>query len=129
MPDSTDSLMIQLGTYVSDLKAQRESGKTVAARGSTLKIFGAIAKLREIGESGIEESIAKALDEAQLDFDPSTHYRNICWHCYRDEGTRRFLDARVERTCPKCGWLICFHCGHCCAPDHGGCTRTSSVAP
>ena len=127
MPDTTDSLMIQLGTYVSDLKDQRESGKTVAARGSTLKIFGAIGKLREIGEPGIENAIAMALEEARLDFDSSLNYRNICWHCYREEGTRRFLDARTENPCPKCGWLICFHCGRCRPPEYGGCESTPSA--
>jgi hypothetical protein len=123
MNDTTDSLMIQLGTYVSELKAQRASGKILAARGSTLKIFVAAGKLREIGEPGIENSIAMALAEAQLDFDATLNYRNICWHCYREEGFRRFLDARTDRTCPECGWLICFQCGRCRAPEFGGCNR------
>lgn len=123
MNDTTDSLVIQLGTYVSELNVQRASGMSVAVRGSTLKIFGAIGKLREIGEPGIEKSIAMALDEARLDFDPSIDYRNVCWHCYRAAGTRRFLDARTEKTCSKCGWLICFHCSSCQAPEFGGCER------
>lgn len=121
MNDSTDSLMVQLGTYVSDLQSQRDSGNTTAARGSTIKIFIVIGKLRKLGEPGIEDAIAMALEKAHLDSDVASDYRNICWHCYREEGIRRLVDAHNEKTCPDCGWLICFHCGHCRAPEFGGC--------
>jgi hypothetical protein len=123
MNDTTDSLMAQLGTYVSDLQSERDSGNTTAARGSTIKIFIAIEKLRKHGEPGIEDAIAIAiaLHTVHLDLDPAIDYRNICWHCYREESTRRKVDARTEKTCPGCGWLICLHCGHCRAPEFGGC--------
>jgi len=121
MNDSTDSLMVQLGTYVSDLHSERDSGNTTAVRGSTIKIFIAIEKLRKLGEPGIENAIGMALDRAHLDLDAASDYRNVCWHCYREEGTRRLVDARTEKTCPGCEWLICFHCGHCRAPEFGGC--------
>jgi hypothetical protein len=126
MSNNTDKLIAELGTYVSELKIQREAGEVSAIRGSTHKIFIVIGKLRDVGEPGIENSISMALLEAELDFDPSLSYRNICWHCYREEGTRRFLYAHTEKFCPKCGWLICYHCGRCRAPGYGGCESNSS---
>jgi len=122
MTDTTDTLLVDLATYVKDLEQQRKSGNETAKRGTTIKIFVAIRKLREIGESGIENCIALALEDACLDFDHTDDYRNICWQCYRERGMRKALLAVADRRCPQCLWLICSECGSCRAPEFGGCS-------
>jgi hypothetical protein len=121
MPETTDSLMIDLGTSVAEIKALRMSGNEKRVRGETIKIFVIINKLKDLGENGIDDCISQALAEADLEFDSNADYRNICWHCYREDGIKRNLVEGVDPKCPSCGWLICPECQSCQAPEFGKC--------
>lgn len=132
MIDECDAIAIasRLARYVDELLEARRHRNPVAIRGRTQLVLTMLEKLRAAHRASplpadLVSRIRAEKERAQLDLrEKSQEYENICWECFAN-GSRVFLDRRVDSVCRACGWVQCPECGACRDPKHGGCSERS----
>jgi superfamily II helicase len=115
--------LIELYSYVQDLKKFRVEGNTKAIRGRTEMIFNVIDKLRKSTIENTEDIIERALSDVNLAYNISTPYKNICWKCYGEDDYISIVDSRLDVRCAQCNWFICSRCGFCRDSKRGICSK------
>jgi hypothetical protein len=117
----------QLRSRVEVYNAALNGGLPIAIRTAALAVYDAVDELweRSKGRSlppPLVESLNHEQSRSGLKFiRQQDGHASICWACHARGLTTR-VDKRVDPECHSCRWAVCFKCGACRDPKHGGCS-------